>query len=114
MYSIQIAQKCSQKFVQNYNRKRLDKLKKICYNINVIKRADKLLKTEQRNLIMNEQRIMTVVLTNGEKRTSVDTNIMVLINKYFDMLYSEKHIIGCTIKTPTGFTLAAFRGTHKI
>lgn len=63
---------------------------------------------------MNEQRIMTVVLTNGEKRTSVDTNIMVLINKYFDMLYSEKHIIGCTIKTPTGFTLAAFRGTYKI
>ena len=47
-----------------------------------------------------EQRIMTVVLTNGEKRTSVDTNIMVLINKYFDMLYCEKHIIGCTIKTP--------------
>ena len=29
--------------------KTLDKQKKICYNINVIKRADKLLKTEQRN-----------------------------------------------------------------
>lgn len=61
-----------------------------------------------------EQRIMTVVLTSGEKRTSVDTNIMVLVNKYFDMLYCEKYIIGCTIKTSTGFTLAEFRGRHKI
>ena len=61
-----------------------------------------------------EQRIMTIVLTNGEKRTSVDTNIMVLINKYFDMLYTEKHIVGCTIKTTTGFTLAEFHGRHKI
>ena len=33
MYNIQIAQKRPQNFVQNYNRKRLDKLGWICYNI---------------------------------------------------------------------------------
>ena len=33
MYSIQIAQKRPQNFVQNYNRKRLDKLGQTCYNI---------------------------------------------------------------------------------
>ena len=33
MYNIQIAQKRPQNFVQNYNRKRLDKLGQTCYNI---------------------------------------------------------------------------------
>ena len=33
MYNIQIAQKRPQNFVQNHNRKRLDKLGRICYNI---------------------------------------------------------------------------------
>ena len=41
MYSMQITQKRPQKFVQNHNRKRLDKLLKLCYNIIKIRGADK-------------------------------------------------------------------------
>ena len=41
MYSIQIAQKRPQKFVQNHNRKRLDKSEQVCYNIIKIRGADK-------------------------------------------------------------------------
>ena len=33
MYSIQITQKCTRNFVQNYNRKRLDKSWWVWYNI---------------------------------------------------------------------------------
>ena len=41
MYSIQIAQKRPQNFVQNHNRKRLDKSEQVCYNIIKIRGADK-------------------------------------------------------------------------
>ena len=91
----------------------LDNFIKMCYNISTVREVLNSLK-HRKGIKFMEQRIMTVVLTSGEKKTSVDTNIMVLINKYFDMLYCEKHIIGCTIKTSTGFTLAEFRGRHKI
>ena len=37
MYSIQIAQKCPRNFVQNYNRKRLDKSRRVWYNISTVK-----------------------------------------------------------------------------